>query len=239
MVDVTGRSRPKPASEVDADTEIRLTVSVSGWVNRAAAKLVAALDAWPIEVEGRRALDVGASTGGFTEVLLARGARHVVALDVGHGQLHPRVAADARVDNREGTSIRDLTPADLEPVAIVVADLSFISVCLATAPIADVVEPGGDVVLLIKPQFEVGRARLGKNGVVSEPAHRADAIRQVVACAQASGLHPHGLTGSPVTGTHGNEEYLLWLRPDPSGRMDARGVESTIAAVTAVRSRPA
>lgn len=236
-VRVAGVPRPKPATEVDPSSELLIEGPVSPWVNRAAGKLEAALDHWGIAPHGRRALDVGASTGGFTEVLLARGARHVVALDVGHGQLHPRLLADPRVDNREGQSIRDLSGADLAPVSLVVVDLSFISVCLALEPIVSVLDPPADVVVLVKPQFEVGRSRLGKKGVVTDAGHRAEAILAVVSCAEEAGLGVHGVLTSPVTGTHGNAEYLLWLRPGASGRMEPDAIASEVAALTGTRSR--
>ena len=222
----------KPSIEVSQDHEVSIEGEVSPWVSRAAHKVAAALDQWPIPTAGRRALDVGASTGGFTQVLLDRAVASVVALDVGHGQLHPTLAADPRVDNREGTSIRDVTPADLPPVDLVVADLSFISLSHALPPVAQLLAPRADVVVLVKPQFEVGRERLGKNGIVTRAEHRADALRSVITAAAAAGLHPHGLTRSPVRGTHGNTEYLLWLRSDPSGKMDPAALEVVIDDLT-------
>jgi 23S rRNA (cytidine1920-2'-O)/16S rRNA (cytidine1409-2'-O)-methyltransferase len=229
---VDGRAATKPSVDVAPDTAIDVEGEHTLWVNRGAHKLVAALDLWPIATSGRAALDVGASTGGFTQVLLARDIASVVALDVGHGQLHPDVAGDDRVDNREGTSIRDLTPSDVPPIDLVVTDLSFISLRLALPPMAAVLAPGADLVLLVKPQFEVGRQRLGKNGIVTEPGHRADALREVVAAAIGVGLHPHGVAQSPIRGTHGNIEYLLWLRSDPSAKMDPAAVEARIAELT-------
>lgn len=222
----------KGAAEVSAATDISLLAPRSPWVNRGAEKLQHALDEWGVPVAGRRALDVGASTGGFTQVLLQAGARHVTALDVGHGQLHPILRRDPRVENREGASIRDLDPDSVHGIGVVVADLSFISLRLVLPVMRAVLEPDGDMVLLVKPQFEVGRERLGKHGVVTSPDHRAQAIRDVIAAARDLGLHVHGLIRSPVRGTHGNREYLLWLRPEASGRMDPATIADLATATT-------
>lgn len=211
---------------------------VSPWVNRGADKLAHALTTWSLPVAGRRCLDIGASTGGFTQVLLAQGAGHVVALDVGHGQLHPEVAGDERVTNREGTSIRDVGPDDLgAPFDVIVADVSFISLRLVVAPIARLLAEQGWCVLLVKPQFEVGRERLGKNGVVVRASHRADALTAVVAAADGVGLTAYGLIESPLTGTHGNREYLLWVQSDPSGKMGEEVWRDRIETLTADRPR--
>lgn len=230
-VDVAGRSRVRPATPVDHDTVI--DVRTDPWVSRAAAKLDAALEHWPIAVEGRRALDVGASTGGFTQVLLARGAQSVIALDVGHGQLHPSLAGDLRVRNLEGQSIRDLDPSTLAAQDLVVADLSFISLELVFPVVAGLLADGADVVVLIKPQFEVGRDRLGKNGIVGEAAYHREALRNVVDAARRTGLHLCGITRSPLPGRHGNIEYLAWLRGTPSGRMEPAVIDASIAEVVA------
>jgi 23S rRNA (cytidine1920-2'-O)/16S rRNA (cytidine1409-2'-O)-methyltransferase len=204
------------------------------WVNRGAQKLAHAMTTWPLGVQGRRCLDVGASTGGFTQVLLSEGARQVVALDVGHGQLRPELAADPRVVNLEGRSIRGCRPADLGGTFdAIVADLSFISLGLVLPTLASLLAPATAAqapwaVLLVKPQFEVGRERLGKNGIVTNPRARADALRTVIADAATAGLHLHGLERSPLTGSHGNVEYLLWVQSDPSARMDPEHVEARI-----------
>lgn len=230
-VDVAGRSRARPATPVDHYTVI--DVRTDPWVSRAAAKLDAALEHWPIAVEGRRALDVGASTGGFTQVLLARGAQSVIALDVGHGQLHPSLAGDLRVLNLEGQSIRDLDPSTLAAQDLIVADLSFISLELVFPVVAGLLADGADVVVLIKPQFEVGRDRLGKNGIVGEAAYHREALRNVVDAARRTGLHLCGITRSPLPGRHGNIEYLAWLRGTPSGRMEPAVIDASIAEVVA------
>ena len=212
-----GPATPKPSTEVAADDELVVTGPPCRWVNRGAEKLDHALTSWRIDVGGRRALDVGASTGGFTQVLLAHGARHVVALDVGHGQLHPSVAADPRVSDVEGVSVRDLDSLSLDPFDILVADLSFISLTVAMPAMARAVTPEGEVVLLVKPQFEVGRERL---------------IGRVVDCAAEHGLGVQGLLPSPISGTHGNREFLLWLHPADGSDMDPSVLTRTIEVVS-------
>jgi 23S rRNA (cytidine1920-2'-O)/16S rRNA (cytidine1409-2'-O)-methyltransferase len=227
-----GPATPKPSTEVAADDELVVTGPPCRWVNRGAEKLDHALTSWRIDVGGRRALDVGASTGGFTQVLLAHGARHVVALDVGHGQLHPSVAADPRVSDVEGVSVRDLDSLSLDPFDILVADLSFISLTVAMPAMARAVTPEGEVVLLVKPQFEVGRERLGKNGIVSRSRDRALAIGRVVDSAAEHGLGVQGLLPSPISGTHGNREFLLWLHPADGSDMDPSVLTRTIEVVS-------
>lgn len=198
----------------------------TGWVGRGAGKLDAALDAFGVTVEGRSALDLGASTGGFTQVLLERGARSVVALDVGHDQLVPELRADPRVVVVEGENARLLTRERLtdlsgspEPPEVVVADLSFISLTLVLPAIAALTSPSTDVVCLIKPQFEVGRGRV-RGGLVRDAADRERAVRAVLDTAATVGLRTAGLIPSPVVGTHGNQEALAHLHrvrgSDPS-----------------------
>jgi 23S rRNA (cytidine1920-2'-O)/16S rRNA (cytidine1409-2'-O)-methyltransferase len=205
----------KPATIVHPDEDVALDGEVDPWVGRAAYKLLAALEAWlprGLEVTGTRCLDVGASTGGFTQVLLERGAAHVVALDVGHDQLAPTVRDDPRVTERSGTSIREVTAADLGgPFHVIVADLSFISLRLVLPTITGLLGPSGQVVVLVKPQFEVGRERLGKGGVVRSVADRRGAVEGVVTAAMAAGLHPRELLPSPLPGESGNREYLVWM----------------------------
>lgn len=214
----------KASAVVNDQDVIELVGEPERYVGRAAYKLLDALERFaPIEVEGTRCLDVGASTGGFTQVLLERGAREVVALDVGHGQLAEAVRRDERVIERSGTSIRNITADDLGGVFdLVVADLSFISLTLVLDRLALLTSPDGDVVVLVKPQFEVGRDRLGSDGVVRSGEQRAEAVSRVLAAADAAGLHPFGVVPSTVVGSHGNQEYLLWLRRAADGRMDAR-----------------
>lgn len=214
---VDGSSVLKPSTSTSSDASIEVAGDEPGWVGRAAYKLLGALDTFGprgLAVDGKRCLDVGASTGGFTQVLLRHGAAHVTALDVGHGQLVPELAADPRVTERSGTSIRDVTPADLGGrFDVVVVDLSFISLRLVLPSLADLIAAHGDLVGLIKPQFEVGRERLGKGGVVRSDAHRRDALLTVLRSAADTGLRLHGLTTSPIRGSAGNREYLGWWTP--------------------------
>lgn len=232
-VTVGGAQVRRPALVVDPATELHVDPArLTRYVNRGAEKLAHALATWHLPVAGARCLDVGASTGGFTQVLLEAGAEHVVALDVGHGQLHPDVAADPRVDNREGTSIRDLATGDLgDRFDVVVADLSFISLRLVLGRLAEQLRPSGWCVVLVKPQFEVGRERLARTGVVTSAHQRAEVLTAVVAAAADAGLTAYGIVRSPLTGTQGNVEYLLWLQSDPSGRMGPDEVAKTVAEV--------
>lgn len=211
-VTVAGITVVKPSHPTRADAAIVVDAG-DEWVSRAAMKLVGALDAFDIDPTGRVALDVGASTGGFTQVLLARGARRVVALDVGHGQLDPVVALDDRVAVVEGCNARNLTAesyAALDPAAaetsLVVGDLSFISLRIVLPVLASAV-PSDDFVLLVKPQFEVGRGGV-REGIVRDPGLRNDALMNVLWSAWDAGLGTSGLASSPIVGTHGNHEYL-------------------------------
>jgi len=221
----------KPAHPVGEADDLWVDADhVSRYVNRGAEKLAHALTEWRLPVKGRRCLDVGASTGGFTQVLLEAGARQVVALDVGHAQLHADVAADQRVVNREGLSIRDVRRGDLgEPFDIVVADLSFISLRLVMTPLAEQLAPEGWCVVLVKPQFEVGRERLARTGVVTSGEQRTEVLTSVIAASEAVGLSAHGLLRSPLVGGHGNVEYLLRLQSGPSGRMGVDELAATVA----------
>ncbi|NEK47152.1 16S/23S rRNA (cytidine-2'-O)-methyltransferase, partial [Rhizobium leguminosarum] len=201
-----GRPVRRPSDRVAADATLRLRDPGPRYVSRAAHKLVSALEAFPdVAVAGRRALDAGASTGGFTQVLLERGAERVAAVDVGHDQLAPTVQADPRVLVREGLNVRDLTAEDIDgPVDLVVSDLSFISLRLVLAPLAGVCRPGAELLLMVKPQFEVGRRALPRSGVVTDPDARRDAVAGVAAAALGAGLAPRGLTRSGLAGQDGN-----------------------------------
>lgn len=179
------------------------------WVSRGAHKLLGALDAFGVGVEGRRALDAGASTGGFTQVLLARGAAHVVAADVGYGQLAWVLQTDERVTVMDRTNVRALELD--EPVDLVVADLSFIPLGLVLPALVGCCAPGADLLPMVKPQFEVGRERLPSGGVVRDPVLRAETVRRVAGQAQALGLGVRGVVASPLPGPSGNVEYFLWL----------------------------
>jgi len=183
------------------------------YVSRAAHKLIGALDALESsgpEVRDASCLDAGASTGGFTQVLLERGARRVLAVDVGHGQIASEVSADPRVTVREGVNVRDLV-LDGKPVDLVVADLSFISLTVVIPPLLAAVRPDGDLLLMVKPQFEVGRRRLGPSGVVSSDALRTEAVLAVARAARERGASVRAVVPSPLPGPAGNREYFLWL----------------------------
>lgn len=213
-VRVDGQTATKPALMVGGAAELSLDDPAAGYVSRAALKLVAGLDHFGYPVPDRIALDLGASTGGFTEVLLARGARRVHAIDVGHGQLDPRLAADPRVRAREKLNARDLTPEQIgEAVDALVSDLSFISLRLALPPALALASPGCWAILLVKPQFEVGRAGIGKGGIVRDPAEGAAAAQAIAHwLADGQGWSVDGLIPSPIAGGDGNHEYLLGAR---------------------------
>ncbi|MCX6500727.1 MAG: TlyA family RNA methyltransferase [Arthrobacter sp.] len=225
----------KASLQVQDGTALEVaTTSEDEYVSRAAHKLAGALDAFPaVEVSGKRCLDAGASTGGFTEVLLRRGAAHVVAVDVGHDQLVPQIRNDARVSVHEGLNVRYMTPDEIGgPAALTVADLSFISLTLVVAPLAACTEPGGDLVLMVKPQFEIGKDRLGRTGVVSSERERRLAVTKVAAAAMDAGLDLHGLAQSPLPGQDGNVEYFLWIKR--GNRTDLPKIEERDAAVAAL-----
>lgn len=197
--------------EVEGDADDR------GYASRGAHKLVGALDATGIDVAGRLCLDAGASTGGFTDVLLRRGAASVCAVDVGHDQLVDRLRSDPRVDVREGVNVRTLAAGDVVPApTLVVADLSFISLPLVLPALVAVAAPDADLLVMVKPQFEVGRERLGSGGVVRDPELRVDAVVGVARAAAELGLTVRGVVQSPLPGPSGNVEYFLWLRPQRS-----------------------
>ncbi|MDQ1217254.1 TlyA family RNA methyltransferase [Microbacterium arborescens] len=216
LVSVDGRTVVK-ASHPVSDTAALVVAGADHYVSRAAHKLIAGLDAFGVAVAGRTALDMGASTGGFTQVLRERGARPVVAVDVGHGQLSPDIAADDGVIVVEGFNVRDLSPEAVSGFVggpfrpdIITGDLSFISLEHVLAAVVSVCAPTTDVVLLVKPQFEVGRTAV-KGGLVTDPALRADAVMGVLWSAWDAGLATHGVIASPLVGTHGNQEYVVHL----------------------------
>lgn len=205
------------------------------YASRAGHKLAGALDTLGADgpqVRGRTCLDAGASTGGFTDVLLRRGAAHVVAVDVGHDQLVPELRADPRVTVREGVNVRHLAGGDLEPAPdLVVGDLSFISLILVLPALTAVAAPGADLFLLVKPQFEVGRERLGPGGVVREPALRARAVLDVARAASALGRQTRAVVASALPGLSGNVEYFLWLACGPHPKGPAADAGDLIALV--------
>jgi 23S rRNA (cytidine1920-2'-O)/16S rRNA (cytidine1409-2'-O)-methyltransferase len=203
----------KAGELVRGDAPLRLRSSPMPYVSRGGLKLAHALASFRLDVAGRVALDLGASTGGFTDCLLQAGAARVHALDVGHGQLHWKLVSDPRVVVRDRINVRHLRPDDLpERGDLAVIDVSFISLRLVLPALIPLLAPGAPVVALVKPQFEVGPARVGKGGIVRDPQARADALAQVSAAAAALGYEVCGQTESPITGAKGNVEYLLLLR---------------------------
>ncbi|GAA0518642.1 TlyA family rRNA (cytidine-2'-O)-methyltransferase [Saccharopolyspora subtropica] len=239
-VSVRGMVARKPATaiEIDAPVVVAADVDDPGWASRGAHKLLGALEAFEPEglsVAGRRCLDAGASTGGFTDVLLRREAREVVAVDVGYGQLVWKLQTDERVKVHDRTNVRSLTPEDIGgPVDLVVADLSFISLKLVLPALVACATPDADLVPMIKPQFEVGKQRLGSGGVVRDPLLRTEAVLEVVRFAAELGLGLRGAVASPLPGPSGNVEYFVWLRPDAP--VDAAAAEELV--VDAVRRGP-
>lgn len=238
LVTVDGRGVVKPSVRVEDDARIEVAVA-DHYVSRGAHKLVAALDAFDVDPAGRVAVDLGASTGGFTQVLRERGARPVLAVDVGHGQLSPTVAADLEVVSVEGYNVRFMTAENLaaatgvaERPSVVTGDLSFISLHHVLPAVVATAAPGADVVLLIKPQFEVGRTAV-KGGLVTDPALRSDAVHGVLWAAWDAGLRTAGLIASPIVGTHGNQEYVAWFS-DTRGT-DPSEWESTVTRLTGSR----
>lgn len=217
-VQIAGRVASKASIKVDDATEITVT-HADHYVSRGAHKLLAALDGFGIEVKDRVALDMGASTGGFTQVLRERGADPVLAVDVGHGQLAPSLAVDAGVRVVEGFNVRHMTAESLaaasgvsEAPSVITGDLSFISLTHVLPAVAPVAAPDADVVLLVKPQFEVGRSKIG-GGVVTDPGLRADAVLEVLFSARDLGMGTRGVLPSPLQGTHGNVEVLIHIAP--------------------------
>ncbi len=212
LVLVDGVVMTRPARRLDANADIKVSAPDMKWVSRAALKLLGGLDAFPqIDPAGLHCVDIGASTGGFTEVLLAREAAHVVAVDVGHGQIHPRLADDPRVQSREGVNARSLTAGDFtRPPELIVCDASFISLTKVLPAVMQLAAPGAGLLALIKPQFEVGRAAIGKGGVVRD----AQAVRDAVAKIEnwlvtEAGWQLIGTVPSPIDGHDGNREFLL------------------------------
>jgi len=244
---VDGECERRPSREVDDEAELTLADGIDLYVSRAAHKLIGALDAFAplgLVVEGRRVVDAGASTGGFTQVLLERGAAHVTAIDVGHDQLVPVLRHDPRVTVIEGVNVRELEAGSPGSGAdLVVADLSFISLTLVIAPLVAVTALHGDLLLLVKPQFEVGRNRLDKHGVVTRDADRIAAITKVCEAATREGLEIVALERSVLPGPSGNVEFFVWVRRSWQARgvaeqpaLDEEALAESIA--TIVKGRP-
>ena len=213
-VTVNGRVASKPSEEVGEGALVSLKEVGPRWVSRGAIKLDAALEQFGLDVTDRLALDVGASTGGFTECLLRRGASTVHAIDVGHGQMAAELVSDRRVIQREGVNARALVPADFPHLfGIIVADLSFISLTLVLPALIPLLSDESDLVCLVKPQFEVGAGNLNKGGIVQNASAREEALTRVLSAASACGLMEKARMTSPIAGGEGNIEFLVWLVP--------------------------
>ncbi|OKH98539.1 16S/23S rRNA (cytidine-2'-O)-methyltransferase [Streptomyces sp. CB02923] len=234
-VTVGGTTATKSATQVETSAAlvVREDDNDPDYVSRGGHKLAGALAAFEplgLKVAGRRALDAGASTGGFTDVLLRAGAGHVVAADVGYGQLAWSLQSDDRVTVKDRTNVREMTleQVDGEPVDLVVGDLSFIPLGLVLPALVRCAAPDADLVLMVKPQFEVGKERLGSGGVVRSTELRAEAVRGVAERAAALGLGVAGVTASPLPGPSGNVEYFLWLRAGADA-LDPADVDRAVA----------
>jgi 23S rRNA (cytidine1920-2'-O)/16S rRNA (cytidine1409-2'-O)-methyltransferase len=216
QVDVGGHGAEKAGTMVPTDADVKLIGPDHPWVSRGGVKLAFALDTFQINAAGATVLDVGASTGGFTDVWLERGALQVIALDVGHGQLHWKIRSDPRVTVIEHANARYLKPGDLPktdaPITRVSIDVSFISLRHIFPVLPALVAAGSDLVALVKPQFEAGRADVGKGGLVKDAAVHARVVTEVEAAAAEVGLKRVALVDSPITGAHGNVEFLMHLK---------------------------
>jgi 23S rRNA (cytidine1920-2'-O)/16S rRNA (cytidine1409-2'-O)-methyltransferase len=234
-VTVSGATASKPATQVTTDVAIVVAEDPDrpDYVSRGGHKLAGALAAFEplgLSVAGRRCLDAGASTGGFTDVLLRAGAREVVAVDVGYGQLAWSLRSDDRVRVHDRTNVRDITTELIGgPVDVVVGDLSFISLALVLEPLVGVTNQDGDLALMVKPQFEVGKDRVGKGGVVRDPALRAEAVAAVAERAVGLGWGPRAVARSPLPGPSGNVEFFLWLRRGPA-QVDDHDIHNAVQA---------
>jgi 23S rRNA (cytidine1920-2'-O)/16S rRNA (cytidine1409-2'-O)-methyltransferase len=234
-VKVAGAMATKPATGVTTDVAIVVATDPDrpDYVSRGGHKLAGALAVFEpagLVVEGRRCLDAGASTGGFTDVLLRHGAREVVAVDVGYGQLAWRLQQDERVSVHDRVNVRDLVPETIGGgVDLVVGDLSFISLGIVLDALVGVTEPDGDLALMVKPQFEVGKDRVGQGGVVRDPALRAEAVAGVAAAAAARGWGARMVATSPLPGPSGNVEFFLWLRHGPP-TLDEEAIHTVVRA---------
>ena len=229
-VSIDGMPAAKPATAIAVTAALRVEGDDERtWVSRGAHKLIGALDAFSLSVHDRRCLDAGASTGGFTEVLLDRGAREVVAVDVGYGQLAWSLRNDPRVHVLERTNVRELTPGAIGgPVDLVVADLSFISLSTVLPALTSCASAEADIVPMVKPQFEVGKDRVGAGGVVSDPVLRADAVLTVARKAAELQWHAVGVTASPLPGPSGNVEYFLHLRANTDNPLRDEQLENAV-----------
>ncbi len=229
-VRIDGMPAAKPATAVSMDAKLTVAADERTWVSRGAHKLIGALDAFGVPVQGRRCLDAGASTGGFTEVLLDRGAAEIVAADVGYGQLAWSLRSDERVHVLERTNVRTLTPEAIGgPVDLVVADLSFISLATVLPALTACCRRDADIVPMVKPQFEVGKDRVGAGGVVSDPALRAEAVLAVARRAAELHWNTVAVTASPLPGPSGNVEFFLRFRAETDEPLVGEDLERAVA----------
>ncbi|MCQ2386286.1 MAG: TlyA family RNA methyltransferase [Clostridia bacterium] len=221
FVSVNGQVRTKPAFEVDEDNTVTVRESVwDRYVGRGGLKLEAALDTFGVSPQDKVCADIGASSGGFTDCLLQRGAKLVYAVDAGSAQLHPKLAADERVVSMENRNARYLSPDDFPCVpTLAVMDVSFISQTLILPAIAEILAEEGDLITLVKPQFEVGKEGIGKGGIVKDAQKRKQALQKVKECAGTLGFSVKGERESPLRGGDGNTEYLVWFRKIGTGKM--------------------
>lgn len=238
---VDGQKATKAATQITTDRPVLVKDDIGPqWVSRGAHKLLGALSVFEplgLDVAGRRVLDAGASTGGFTHVLLTKGVREVEAVDVGYGQLAWSLQSDDRVHVVDRTNVRTLEAGDIGgPVSLVVSDLSFISLTIVMPALTRVTAPDGDIVLMVKPQFEVGKEKLGKNGVVRDPLHHAEAVHRVCQSAWEHGWGTRKLAPSPLPGPAGNVEYFCWLRTDAPAP-DLAAAHEVVAAGPLERTR--
>ena len=212
LVTVDGRLEDKPGSRFDIDSDIQVAGKECPYVSRGGLKLQKAIEDWGVSCENAVCVDMGASTGGFTDCMLQHGAVKVYAIDVGYGQLDYKLRVDPRVINMEKTNIRYLdTELIEEPVDLISIDVSFISVSHMFPVASKILAPGGKILCLVKPQFEAGREQVGKGGIVRDPAVHEEVINKVIGYGEENGLYPIALTFSPIKGTKGNIEYLLLL----------------------------
>ncbi len=235
QVFVDGRRVDKAGTPVEAAAAVTVSGRDIGYVSRGGLKLAKALAAFAIDLTGKVLADIGASTGGFTDCALQNGAAKVYAIDVGYGQLAWSLRTDPRVINMERTNIREVTPADIgEPLAFATVDVAFISLTKVLPVVRTLLAPDGEAVTLVKPQFEAGREKVGKRGVVKDAAVHREVIDRVIFAARELGFCPAGLTYSPVKGPEGNIEYLLYLQIGAAGpAIDAAAVAETVAAAHA------
>ena len=234
---MAGAPANKAARLVAPEEPIHIYGPPAPYVGRGGEKLAAALDRFPVAVAGRRAYDIGASTGGFTDCLLQRGAASVVAIDVGYGQLHHRLRTNPLVEVHERTNVRHLQPGDVgAPADLVVADLSFISLRTVMPAVVALTNPGADVVALVKPQFEAGRVEAARGkGVITDPLVWARVLEEVAAALEALGAAMMGAMASPLTGADGNVEFLIHARTPPAagGRATATMLDAAVAEAVA------